>query len=216
MARKSRKQAAPRAKRSANIDDPIVAAALDEAAALGWRETTLAGIADRAGMTLGALLLETPSKAHVVMRFAKDLDRATLSPVTAPDLSQSARDRVFEVLMRRFDALSRNRAGARAIVAGVCRDPAAGAALLLRAHRSSAAILAAAGISTDGLAGLARIHGLKIIFLAALRAWMRDDTDDMAATMAALDKALRQAERAMRFVSPGRWRGAADGEAEAA
>ena len=189
---------------------------MDEAAALGWRETTLAGIADRAGMTLGALLLEVPSKAHALVRFVDDLDRATFGSITAPDLSQGARDRLFEVLMRRFDAHNRNRDGARAVVAGVCRDPAAGAALALRAHRSSAAMLAAAGISTSGLTGLARIHGLRVIFLAALRAWMRDDTADMASTMAALDKALRQAERVMRFVSPGRWRGAADSEAETA
>jgi hypothetical protein len=78
-----------------------------------------------------------------------------------------------------------------------------------RFDRSGAAMLAAAGISADGLCGLARIQGLKAIHLAALRAWMKDDSADLAATMAALDRALRQAERLLAMVPGLRRRDAA-------
>jgi hypothetical protein len=175
--------------------DPIVSATLAEAATVGWREVTLVAVAEQAGMSLGELLSEAPTKAHLLCRFIAHLDRASLAAVTAPDLSQPPRDRVFEVLMRRFDALNQHRDGARAIVRGLMRDPGGALAVSLRTNRSAAAMLGAAGLSADGPCGFLRVQGLKAIFLAALRAWVRDDTADMANTMAALDKALRQAER---------------------
>src|SRR2546423_1190285 len=111
MARKPRAQKATRKSPAAAPIDAIVEAALAEAATLGWREVTMAAVAARAGVSLGALLSEAPTKAHLVCRFLAHLDRATLAGVTTPDLSASARDRLFEVLMRRFDALNRHRDG---------------------------------------------------------------------------------------------------------
>ena len=201
MARKPRTQKKMTGSRkpAAGPDDPILAATLAEAATVGWRDVTLAAVAEHAGISLGEMLTEAPTKAHLVCRFIAHLDRATLAGVTAPDLSQSPRDRVFEVVMRRFDALNKTRDGAKALLRGALRDPASAVIAGLRSNRSVAMMLGAAGISADGPCGFLRGQGLKAIYLAALRAWMRDDTDDMASTMAALDKALRQAERVLSF-----------------
>ena len=183
--------------------DRVLDAALAEAAAVGWRATTLSAIAARAKLPLGAVLVMAPTKAYLLARFIDRLDRLTLAPVVAPDTAEPPRDRLFEVLMRRFDALNRNRDGARALIAGVARDPAAIAMSLARIDRSLSAVLTAAGVSSEGLVGFARIKGLKAVYLAALRAWMRDDTGDMSKTMAVLDRALGYAERAARLLSSG-------------
>jgi hypothetical protein len=60
-------------------------------------------------------------------------------------------------------------------------------------------MLAAAGVSPDGLLGCARIQGMKVVLLCALRGWMEDDSTDLAKTMAALDRALERAERVAGF-----------------
>jgi hypothetical protein len=91
------------------------------------------------------------------------------------------------------------------LILGISRDPGSAAMGWLRLDRASAAMLEAAGISAHGLVGCTRAQGLKAIYLATLRTWLRDDSEDMAQTMAALDRALRQAERLLRLV-PGRWR----------
>jgi hypothetical protein len=44
-----------------------------------------------------------------------------------------------------------------------------------------------------------QVLGLKAAYLSAWRVWRVDDSDDMAKTMAALDKALAYAERAAKF-----------------
>ncbi len=56
-------------------------------------------------------------------------------------------------------------------------------------------MLEAAGIPAAGLRGRLRANGLVGVWLYTLRAWQDDASADLAGTMAALDKALDQAER---------------------
>jgi len=195
--KKSAKKSAP--KQSASVKDRIIDAALEEVAAVGWRDLSMDSVASRAELTLGEVLLEVPSKTYLLLGFIDRIDAHTLGPVKKLDPEDTPRDRLFEILMRRFDALNDKRDAAKAVVTGVARDPAAFIAGVCRIERSSAAILSAAGISTSGLLGMARIQGLKAVAAYALRAWMQDDSADLAKTMVALDKALSRAEKLAGF-----------------
>ena len=55
--------------------------------------------------------------------------------------------------------------------------------------------LEAAGINSGGLRGTVRAKGLLAVYAAVIPVWLRDDSPDMARTMAALDRRLAQAER---------------------
>ena len=186
-------------KPSASPKDRIIDAGLEEAAAVGWRNLAMDAVAARAKMDLGEALLLVPSKTYLMLGFLDRLDARALAPVKRIDPEDSPRDRLFEILMRRFDALNEKRDGAKAVAAGVARDPAALVAGICRVDRSCAAMLSAAGISTGGLMGLARIQGLKAVAAYTLRAWMQDDSADLSKTMAALDKALTRAEKLASF-----------------
>jgi hypothetical protein len=172
---------------------------LDEAAVIGWRNATMDAIASRANVRLGEALLVVPTKAHMVLHLMDRVDTQTLSTVTRVEGDDTSRDRLFEIMMRRFDALSRHREGFKSIIKATARDPAEAPLALCHLRRSLGAMLAAAGISADGLKGLIRIKGLGVVGAYALRAWMRDDSADLAKTMAALDRALFQAERMAKF-----------------
>jgi hypothetical protein len=200
---KSRKASSAKAKTASSSGTPIdrvVDAALDEAAETGWRGLTLDGVATRAGMDLGELLLLTPTKFRLLSVFLDRIDRATLGGVKSPDARDKVRDRLFEIIMRRFDALNAHRDGAKAMISGLLYDPLMAVCIGVRFRRSVAAMLAAAGVRADGLIGRLRVKGLAAVSLAGLRAWMRDDTDDMAKTMATVDRALARAERLARFL----------------
>jgi ubiquinone biosynthesis protein COQ9 len=185
----------------APVLDRIVDAGLDELTVVGWRDLTMDAIAARAGVGLGEALLAAPSKRHLALAFLDRIDAKTLMPVKKIDPADSTRDRLFEILMRRFDALNKQRDATKALMHGVARDPAAAFALTCRLDRSYTAILAAAGVSTDGFVGFARIQGLKAVVAYGLRAWMSDDSADLAKTMAALDRALTRAERLAGFMT---------------
>lgn len=177
----------------------LVTAALEEAAVAGWAQVSHAAVAERAGLSLAETLAHAPTASHLLARIADYFDREAFKGVDGVDPSQSVKDRLFDLLMRRYDVLQRHRAGVLALMKGLRRDPAAAAMLIARMSRSLAATLAAAGLTPHGLMGCARVMGLKAVHVAALRAWRRDDTADMAKTMAALDRALAAAERLARF-----------------
>ncbi len=179
----------------------ILDAALRLAAKQGWRRTRLADIAAEAGIGLDALRRRYPSKPAIVGGLIRRTDERALA--LGPAEGSSARDRLFDMLMRRFDALAADRAGIVAVLKDLGRDPAAALCHGPRLMVSMAWMLEAAGVSASGPLGLLRAKGLAAVYLWALRAWLADGSRDLAKTMAALDRGLRQAEAAARLLKAG-------------
>ena len=184
------------AARPADPAERILAAAMEVAVRIGWRRAALADIAAAAGVTLGELHAHFPDKAAMLRGIVEFADRKVLAGAPEPDPESSARDRLFDVLMRRFDALKPYREGLAAVAregGGVgVGDAICGAQRMLR---SLAWMLEAAGIGTGGWAGACRVKGLAVVYAATFATWLRDETEDMSKTMAALDKNLGRAER---------------------
>lgn len=180
----------------------IVSAALSLAATEGWSRTGLSRIASAVGITLAELHTEFPTKAAILDAFMLIVDHQVLAagPAEADD---TVRDRLFEVLMRRFDAMAPHKAGVAAVLRNCC-DPTIGLIGIPCFLRSMAWMVEAAGLSSAGMAGLARIKGLGIIYANAVRVWLRDDSPDMAKTMAAVDQGLQRAETVIELLCRGR------------
>ena len=179
---------------SGTLRDRILDAALAVAERDGWRKASLGAIAQEAGVPLHELYGEFRSRAAILGALMARTDASVLAGTSAPAADESPRDRLFEVLMRRFDALKPHRAALRAITRDLGSDPPTAlcsAPLFLRSMRW---MLEAAGLSTAGLRGRMRVRALAILYLSVLRVFLRDDTEDLSKTMAALDRRLRQAE----------------------
>ncbi|MDP6773007.1 MAG: helix-turn-helix domain-containing protein [Rhodospirillales bacterium] len=204
--------------RKSDIPGRVVEAALNLAARQGWRRTSISAIAAEAGLDLAQVHAAFPSKSSIVRGFVKRVDEQVLAETATPgsikktgeEAGESARDRLFDVLMRRFDALTPHKAGLAAIIGNICADPLAAVVLLPRFMCSMAWMLEAAGLSSSGPCGAFRVKGLALVYGEAFRAWLGDDSEDMAKTMAALDRALRRAERVVNLCLP-RVREAASG-----
>jgi hypothetical protein len=174
-------------------------AALKLAAKGAWRETTLAGLAQAAGRPLADLYGASLGEAADCVEEA--FDRA-IADGPALDPGQSVRDRLFDLIMRRFEAMEPHRAAVTSMEAGIDRDPMLLAALHQRHVRCARWVLALAGLEADGMTGQARAQGLGVIIGQARSAWRGDEAGDFAKTMASLDKNLRRAEEMF-----GRWAG---------
>ncbi len=122
------------------------------------------------------------------------VDRCMLAHAGKDD-SGSPRDRLFDLIMERFDILNEDREGLVAVLDGLKTDPKQLVLSLPHLGRSMSWILEAAGVSTFGWQGGLRIIGLTGLYLKTLRHWMDDESEDMSVTMAALDKNLERAER---------------------
>lgn len=181
-------------------EDRIIDASLSLAAEKGWARVSLADIAETTGLSLADIRSRFPSREAILRGFVRRIDAEVLDRKDPDADSESVHDRLFDVLMRRFDALQAHREGVLAVTDGLARDPVATAVLLPEALRSMAWMLEAAGLDSHGLKGRLRAKGLAAIWVKTARVWMTDDTEDMAKTMAALDKTLRQAEHLASFL----------------
>jgi len=174
-------------------------AALDLAAKTAWRDVTLAQLSAAARRPLaelyGASLWEAVDCAE------EAFDRA-IAEGAELDPGQSVRDRLFDLIMRRFEAMEPHRAAVIAMEAGVDRDPILLASQHQRHVRCARWVLALAGLEADGSTGQARAQGLGVIIGQARSAWRGDEAGDFSKTMASLDKNLRRAEEMF-----GRWAG---------
>jgi len=182
-----------RASKDREPKDRLIDAALSLAAVRGWGRVTLAEIAEKAGVSLAQLHHAAPSKAHLLRLWMQRIDAEILAG-PAPDSGDSARDRLFEVLMRRLDALKPQKAALASIVDSLSRDPVQAFCGWPALLRSMSWMLEAAGIDASGLKGALRARGLALVWLATLRTFLTDESEDMAATMAVLDRALKRAE----------------------
>lgn len=192
--RKSSARPAPATEPRADGDDAVIDAALHLAEAKGWARTSLADIAAEAGLGLAELYARFRSKGAILEAFIRRIDRATLEGADAAQDGEQARDRLFELFMRRFDALQPYKPGVAALVRELMRHPLAALCAGSRLLRSMAWMASVAGLPTGGPFGLLRLKALSAIYLYALRTWLGDDSEDHAKTMAALDKALSRAE----------------------
>lgn len=173
--------------------EDLVAAALRLAETRSWRRLSLLDVAKEAGVSLTEAYTRLPSKAHLLEAILAAVDRQVLAAGPAAD-GDSPRDRLFEVLMRRFDAMQERRAGYLAILNDVILDPFSLVPALPAFARSMTWMLEAAAIPTDGPVGNLRAKALAAVYLNVLRTWRTDDSVDLARTMAALDRSLRQIE----------------------
>lgn len=162
----------------------------------GFAAVTLRDVAQAAGLGLADLYRLYPDKVALVAAFMARVDAEVLAGTPGhSDPEETARDRLFDTMMRRYDALRPHKAALRAIRLGARRDPMLALALGPALRRSMAAMLEAAGVPSDGLAGALRQNGLLALHYAVSRVFDQDETGDLSKTMAALDGRLKTAER---------------------
>ncbi len=180
-----------------DIGERLLQSAMDWAAEAGWHSVTVIGLAARADVPAVDVYRRFTDKAAVLAGLMRHIDERVLADGPVDDAEDGLRDRLFEVLMRRFDALRPYRAGLRMVLRDLRRaslDTAlAGPALL----RSMAWMAGLAGMSTDGVVGRLRLLGLVSIYLTSFAVFVEDDTEDLSRTMAEVDHRLR---RGMEFL----------------
>src|SRR5205085_7044355 len=87
------------------------------------------------------------------------------------------RERLFDVLMRRIEAMAPHREAVRSLMKSAQCNPGLAFALNGLAVRSQSWMMTAADIDTAGLRGMIRAQGLAMVFASVLRTWV-DDEDE--------------------------------------
>src|SRR4051812_21325237 len=128
-----------------------------------FEEIDFTDVAARAGVSLVRCREEFNSLVGVLAAQVKEIDRAVLAG--GEDMSEEPpRERLFDVLMRRLEALGPHKKAVRSLVRSSGCNPGLALALNSVALRSQSWMLTAAGISTSGLRGAVRCQGMACLY----------------------------------------------------
>ncbi len=200
--RKAARRSGGRTAKAAPVADPrdrVIDAFMTLVGERGLVDVGLADIAEAADVSLAELRGEFAGKLAILAAFSKRIDEAVLAE--GPAEGEGAKDRLFDVFMRRLDALAPYKPALKKMARTARRSPGFTAVLGCMAGRSQRWMHAAAGIDRGGLPGAIARRGGVLVFAETLRVWLDDDDPDLARTMKTLDRALDRGDRAMRLVN---------------
>ncbi len=107
--------------------------------------------------------------------FARMIDKQVLDGASDDLDDEPTRERLFDVLMRRLDAMDPYKPALRRIAFALRGDLLSLAALNQVALNSQRFMLASAGISTEGPLGRVKLQGVAIAFARVMEVWLEDD-----------------------------------------
>jgi AcrR family transcriptional regulator len=177
-------------KNSTKIRKAILSAALDVASLHPWEFVSMSEIADSAGLKPHHVTSVFPTKSDILCALIDDLDLEVEKSFTNYDETIPARDRIFDVLMERFDLANAHRNAHISFFKSfgwTCHEARYDLGLM---KNSMSRMAKCAGLDTKGLAGTMTIAGLAMAYLWVVLTWMHDTSPDLGKTMAELDKTL--------------------------
>lgn len=180
------------------LEKKIVDAALKLAVSDGWAQISLSQIAAKAKAPLADIYQSLPSKAAILEAYSRQIDLRMLEACDDVDTEDSARDRLFDVIMNRFDAMAGDKEALHAIQKDLRRQPFEILAMRDGILQSLRWMLEAAHLDAGGLRGALRQRGLAVIYADVFNIWLKDDDPGLAKTMAHLDRRLRRVEDLLR------------------
>ena len=155
-----------------DFDTALVTAAFRLAGDQGWRDINVVAAAREGGLPLVEARERFPSRAAILLRFGRLADQAALIDASTEG---TVRDRLFDLLMRRFDVMQTHRAGVKALLRYLPTHPPTALLLACATKRSMRWMLQAAGIPATGVRGEVQVRGLLAVWLWGIRAWERDE-----------------------------------------
>jgi AcrR family transcriptional regulator len=174
----------------------IVDALMQLAGERRFEDISVRDICNTAGVSLAEFRDLFPSKGAVLASFSRRIDHAVLAQDNGELADESPRERLFDVLMRRFEAMAPYREGVREAAAWLRREPAAALAMNQVVMTSMRFMLEAAGIEAEGATGWIKLQGLALAWARVVGVWLNDEEPALSKTMAELDRVLTRGERA--------------------
>ncbi|NOT39298.1 MAG: TetR/AcrR family transcriptional regulator [Alphaproteobacteria bacterium] len=174
-------------------EDKLVTAALAAIEKGGWKALSLTALARKAKIPPATLYELCPDKRALLQLIAKRVDIAALERAVEPDENIPPRDRAFDAIIGCFETMTPLKPAIAIIHADTKGDPGAILDVLPATVRSAFWIADSAGLPTTGWQGFLVTRGIGVLLAESMAIWL-DDAEDLAKTMAHIDRRLRLIE----------------------
>jgi len=187
-----------KSKKNISIKDQIINSALILAQENPWQTVTMDKIINHSQLSKADIDEYFDCKTDILVGYGRRIDRHLHDNIHfGDDTDLTPREKLFDILMDRFDRVNEDRQAILSILHSFKKDPKQMVISLPHLGKSMARALDLSGITSTGIRGAIHVSGLVGVYLYALKIWMDDDSPDLSKTMAALDKALGFIDRTM-------------------
>ena len=159
-----------------SVETKVIKAAFLLARQIGWEHVTLKDISEEAGISLSEMREHFEDKIDILVQYNKQLDKKVLGNIGGE--GEPVKDRLFEILMDRFDLLNEDREALKVILKSFKYDPKQVLFSWPHLCRSMSWIMEAVGEDTRGIKGAIKVAGLSGVYLKTLKTWVEDDSDE--------------------------------------
>ena len=180
---------------SPNRKTILIDTTLSLAGELGWPSVTLQLIGKTANVPLSEVSAIFSSKWDILEAFRERTDLLLTAGKSAHLSGQSAKDRLFDILMARIEIIEPWKAGIGSIARHAVAQPITGIRLFTSLNKSMECMIEHVNAKIQGPGKLIQSRGLTLIYLLVLRRWVADPSSDLGPTMAELNERLISADQ---------------------
>ena len=173
----------------------LIDTTLSLAGELGWPSVTLQLIGKTANVPLSEVSAIFSSKWDILEAFRERTDLLLTAGKSANLSWQSAKDRLFDILMARIEIIEPWKAGIGSIARHAVAQPITGIRLFISLNKSMECMIEHVNAKIQGPGKLIQSRGLTLIYLLVLRRWIGDHSSDLGPTMAELNERLISADQ---------------------
>jgi AcrR family transcriptional regulator len=180
-----------------DLDQRILDRTLGLAAEVGWEGVRLRRVAEDLGITLPELRSRTRDLDAIADAWFRRALDAMLAIREGGFADLPARERVYLVMVRWFESQRDQRAVVGQMLSAKLypSHPHHWVPAIFHLSRLIQWVRDAACLDSPGRRRQVEEVGLTLLFLATLRVWLRDETDDLAITRRFLRRRLKEADR---------------------
>jgi len=173
--------------------DKLVATALSMIETSGWQGLSLTQLARESKIPVETVFHLCPDKHALLKLIGTSINAAAVKRMTEPGDNEPARDRAFDAILVVFEAMADYKPALAVIYQETRIDPATWLDVGPFFVRSAEWIADNAKLPTNGLQGLATTRAIAALLVETFGVWLADG-EDLAKTMAHVDRRLRSAE----------------------
>lgn len=173
------------------LHSKIIEATLEVLTQTSWDVLTMEELAAKLSITPIQLYAHFPTRCDLLKGIVQFIDDKMLELYQEGNEDLTLQEKLFDIIMCRFEVMETYKKSLKNIILTIWRDPISFPSGVFSGLHSMGIILGAVGVPIEGIKGKLNIKILSFFYLYTLKFWFDDETQDMAKTLAHVDKGLK-------------------------
>lgn len=169
----------------------IIEAVLETLMHTSWDRLTMETLAKKLALTPVQLYHVFPTRCELLKGIVHFMDDKMIKLYQEGEANLPLQEKLFDIIMCRFEVMEPYKKSLKNIIFAIWRDPLSFPEGILSGLQSMTLILKTVDVPVDGIKGRLNIKILSLFYLYALKFWFEDESQDMAKTLAHVDKGLK-------------------------